>query len=95
MDLVEKYLGEEAKWDLYVNGKKANKKPMSKKEMEDMEEKFRSMGKKDVRSEIVEGKTPSTPMECIECGRKFKKVIGKNTLEVKCPKCGSYDTEPA
>lgn len=44
---------------------------------------------------LEEGKTPSTPMECIECGRKFKKVIGKNTFEVKCPKCGSYDTEPA
>ncbi len=37
----------------------------------------------------------ATPMICIECGAKFKKKIGKNTYEVKCPKCGSYDTEPA
>jgi DNA-directed RNA polymerase subunit RPC12/RpoP len=37
----------------------------------------------------------ATPMECIECGKKFKKKIGRNTFEVKCPKCGSYDTEPA
>lgn len=39
-------------------------------------------------------KSTSTPMECNECGRKFKKKIGINTLEVKCPKCGGYDTEP-
>ena len=43
----------ELKWDLYVDGKKANKKPMSKKEMEKMEDKFRSMGKNDVDSKIV------------------------------------------
>lgn len=50
-----KYLKEETtKWDLYVNGKKANKKPMGKKEMEKMEDKFRSIGRKDIRSEIVE-----------------------------------------
>ena len=39
-------------------------------------------------------KSESTEMECIECGKKFKKKLGKKTLEVKCPKCGSYDTEP-
>lgn len=33
-------------------------------------------------------------MECNECKHSFSKVIGKNTYEVKCPKCGSYDTEP-
>ena len=33
-------------------------------------------------------------MQCIECGKKFKKKIGSKTFEVKCPKCGSYDTEP-
>ena len=32
-------------------------------------------------------------MKCHECGKKFKKKIGKNTYEVKCPKCGSYDTD--
>jgi len=36
----------------------------------------------------------ATQMECMECGRKFKKKIGPKTYEVKCPKCGSHDTEP-
>ena len=31
---------------------------------------------------------------CNECGRKFTKKIGPRTYEAKCPKCGSYDTEP-
>lgn len=35
-----------------------------------------------------------TPMVCQECGAHFKKTIGKGTVEVKCPKCGGYDTEP-
>jgi len=35
-----------------------------------------------------------TEMKCQECGKEFKKKIGKGTYEVKCPKCGSYDTEP-
>lgn len=34
-------------------------------------------------------------MQCMECGARFKKKIGPKTFEVKCPKCGSYDTEPA
>jgi len=37
----------------------------------------------------------STPMLCNECGAKFKKKLTAKTFEVKCPKCGSYDTEPA
>jgi phage FluMu protein Com len=37
----------------------------------------------------------STQMQCMECGHKFKKRLGKNTFEVKCPKCKGYDTEPA
>ena len=44
---------------------------------------------------IEEAKSASTQMECMECGRRFKKKIGPKTFEVKCPKCGSYDTEPA
>ena len=32
-------------------------------------------------------------MECLECGKSFNKTIGPRTLEVKCPKCGSYDTD--
>lgn len=39
-------------------------------------------------------KNYKTPMQCMECGHKFKKKIGPKTFEVKCPKCGSYDTEP-
>jgi len=30
----------------------------------------------------------------MECGKKFKKKIGPRTVEIKCPKCDSYDTEP-
>ena len=37
----------------------------------------------------------STQMECMECGHKFKKKLGKNTVEVKCPKCKGYDTDVA
>ena len=36
-----------------------------------------------------------TEMECMECGHKFKKKLSKNTTEVKCPKCGGYDTDVA
>ena len=32
--------------------------------------------------------------ECLECGKTFKKKITKMTVEVKCPRCGGYDTEP-
>lgn len=45
-----------------------------------------------VSEEIEESE--STPMLCNECGKKFKKKLGRNTYEVKCPKCGGYDTEP-
>jgi DNA-directed RNA polymerase subunit RPC12/RpoP len=46
--------------------------------------------------QILEAKkSESTQLQCMECGKRFKKKIGKNTFEVKCPKCGSYDTEPA
>jgi len=31
-------------------------------------------------------------LQCMECGKLFKRVIPKS-LEVKCPKCGSYDTD--
>ncbi len=42
-----------------------------------------------------EAKTSSTPMECMECGHKFKKKLTKKTVEVKCPKCKGYDTDVA
>jgi hypothetical protein len=41
---------------------------------------------------IPEGE--KTPMVCQECGHRFKKTIGKGTFEVRCPKCGGFDTEP-
>ena len=31
---------------------------------------------------------------CNECGKYFTKTITAGTLEIKCPKCGGYDTEP-
>lgn len=36
-----------------------------------------------------------TKMRCNECEKIFLKTIKANTYEVKCPKCGGYDTEPA
>lgn len=41
------------------------------------------------------GDIGSTQIKCMECGHKFKKKIGKNTTEIKCPKCKGYDTEIA
>ena len=38
-------------------------------------------------------KEVATQMQCNECGKEFKKKLGPKTYEVKCPKCGSYDTE--
>ena len=35
----------------------------------------------------------TTPMECLECGRKFRRTIGPRTYEVQCPGCGGYDTD--
>lgn len=32
-------------------------------------------------------------IECNECGHKFKKKVTSKTTEVRCPKCGSYNTE--
>lgn len=42
---------------------------------------------------VLSETTQSTQMICRECGNKFRKKIGKKTFEVKCPKCGSYDTD--
>ena len=39
--------------------------------------------------------TTPTAMECMECTRKFKKILTPTTYEVKCPHCGGYDTMPA
>jgi DNA polymerase II large subunit len=30
--------------------------------------------------------------ECMECGRKFSRPVPLS-LQVKCPRCGNYDTE--
>ena len=42
------------------------------------------------------GKKPNSNMliKCMECGKKFRKAVGKNTFEIKCPGCGGFDTEP-
>ena len=34
-----------------------------------------------------------TKMECLECGKIFYKKIHPHTFEVRCPKCGGYDTD--
>lgn len=39
--------------------------------------------------------SPKVQMQCLECGKLFKKAIGPKTFEVRCPKCGSYDTDLA
>jgi Zn finger protein HypA/HybF involved in hydrogenase expression len=39
------------------------------------------------------GKGGKTSMQCMDCGHQFKKKLGPRTTEVKCPECGSYDTE--
>ena len=39
-------------------------------------------------------KKEKTIIKCHECGKTFKRTIGPNTYEIKCPKCGGYDTEP-
>lgn len=36
---------------------------------------------------------PKTKMVCYECDAEFSKKIGAKTFEVKCPKCGGYDTD--
>jgi len=40
-------------------------------------------------------KNPKTPMQCLECNKKFNKVITDRTYEVRCPRCKGYDTEVA
>jgi predicted Zn-ribbon and HTH transcriptional regulator len=55
--------------------------------LSEVEELMAVLGKANEASE-------STPMICRECGKKFKKNISKNAFDVKCPKCGGYDTEP-
>jgi DNA-directed RNA polymerase subunit RPC12/RpoP len=42
---------------------------------------------------MIDEASQSTQMICRECGKKFRKKISKKTVEVKCPKCGSYDTD--
>lgn len=34
-----------------------------------------------------------TKFTCYECGKVFYKKMGPRTFEVKCPRCGSHDTE--
>jgi Zn finger protein HypA/HybF involved in hydrogenase expression len=35
-----------------------------------------------------------TKLLCLECEKPFLKYIGPKTIEVECPHCGSFDTEP-
>lgn len=49
------------------------------------------LGSKTFTLEVLEAE--KSDLECMECGKKFKKTIGKG--EVKCPKCGSTDVDVA
>jgi hypothetical protein len=42
---------------------------------------------------IGDSKTKDAVMECMECGKKFKKNLTSSTFEVKCPNCGGYDVD--
>lgn len=43
---------------------------------------------------LPEASSEAVEMVCNECGKRFKKRITARTYEVKCPRCGGYDTEP-
>jgi predicted RNA-binding Zn-ribbon protein involved in translation (DUF1610 family) len=33
----------------------------------------------------------ATKLACEDCGHKFKKVVKDTSVEIACPKCGSFD----
>lgn len=47
----------------------------------------------DLIEKYLQEASEPTKLKCMECGHQFKKKLGKNTFEVKCPKCKGYDTE--
>lgn len=63
-------------------------------EIDDLSTAFEEIEDPDLEGMFSEAKG-GTPMVCMECGARFRKRIGPKTTEVKCPKCGSYDTEIA
>ena len=72
------------------------KKGYSDKEIKDFGDNLKESSeqrRKELLAKLNRSKGDKTPMECQECGNKFSKKLGKNTTEVKCPKCGSYDTD--
>ncbi len=38
-------------------------------------------------------KKDRTDLQCMECGRKFRRFVSSEIYEVKCPNCSSYDVE--
>jgi Zn finger protein HypA/HybF involved in hydrogenase expression len=36
----------------------------------------------------------TTAIECGECMARFRRTITPRTVEIRCPKCGGYDTIP-
>jgi hypothetical protein len=64
-------------------------------EIEDLSDVFADIEDPDLEGLDEAKRGGGTPMQCLECGAKFKKKIGPKTTEVKCPKCGSYDTDLA
>ena len=61
----------------------------------DDDQDFRDRTRATLRPIPLPGKKPKARMSCNECGHHFNKTIGPKTFEVKCPKCGGYDTEVA
>jgi len=62
-------------------------------EIEEIAEMFEGLD-----GDLGEAKKPKgkgTLIHCNECDKQFRRKIGPRTVEIKCPKCGSYDTEPA
>lgn len=102
IDLVEKYLKEDEDATMgyhkgwyfrnIQNRKKniqftldtLNKEGALTPELEDIL-KMKMMESKETNKE-------KSDMICRDCGKKFKKRIS-NYSEIKCPKCGSYDTD--
>jgi len=49
----------------------------------------------EIRGKTGARQAEKVSMECLECGAVFSKNITGDTYEVKCPKCGGYDTDLA